>query len=146
MTDGERLEAVRRLLHLADAYGLTELVAEEDGFRVTVRGSDQAGLPIRSTNPSAAAPVEAADSELSRFHPVVSPITGVFYRSPSPDAPPFLEIGDRVEEGQTIGLIEAMKVFSEIPADGSGRVVRVLAQSGKLVNQGDTLMLLDPES
>jgi acetyl-CoA carboxylase biotin carboxyl carrier protein len=145
MTDGEQLAAVQRLLSLADAYGLEELVAEEGGFRVTIRGADVSNLPHRTTNTAAAASNEAEESELSRFHAVLSPITGVFYRSPSPDAPSFVEMGDRVDEGQTIGLIEAMKVFSEIPADGSGRVVRVLVQSGKHVNQGDSLLLLDPE-
>jgi acetyl-CoA carboxylase biotin carboxyl carrier protein len=72
-------------------------------------------------------------------------MTGVFYRAASPDVPPFVEIGDRIEEGQTVGLIEAMKVFSEIPADRPGRVVEILAASGQLVSQGDPLMRLDPE-
>jgi biotin carboxyl carrier protein len=146
MSDSERLEAVRRLLRLADAYGLSELVVEEESFRITIRGADQTGPPgLHATLPEGTAPADVAEGELSRFQAVVSPMTGVYYRSPSPDAPPFVEIGDRVVEGQTIGLIEAMKVFSEIPADASGRVIRVLVTGGKLVNQGDPLLLLDPE-
>jgi acetyl-CoA carboxylase biotin carboxyl carrier protein len=137
---------VRRLLRLADAYGLSELVVEEDSLRITIRGADQPGSAVHRASPQeGVAPADATDEELSRFHAVVSPMTGVYYRSPSPDAPSFVEIGDRVVEGQTIGLIEAMKVFSEIPADASGRVLRVLSASGKLVNQGDPLLLLDPE-
>jgi acetyl-CoA carboxylase biotin carboxyl carrier protein len=72
-------------------------------------------------------------------------MTGVFYRSAGPDAPPFVEPEDLVEEGQAIGIIEAMKVFSEIPADRAGRIVEILAPDGQLVSQDDPLMLLDPE-
>jgi acetyl-CoA carboxylase biotin carboxyl carrier protein len=147
MTDGEPLEAVRRLLHLADTFGLAELVVEEGGLRITIRGSEgTAGVPgapvsADAPGPASLSPVE----ESSRYHPIVSPMTGVFYRAASPDAPPFVEEGDPVAEEQTIGLIEAMKVFSEIPADRSGRVVQIVAATGTLVSQGDPLMLIDPE-
>jgi acetyl-CoA carboxylase biotin carboxyl carrier protein len=73
-------------------------------------------------------------------------MTGLFYRGPSPEIPPYVEVGADVEEGQTVGLIEAMKVFSEIPADVHGRVVRIVAENGKLVNQGEVLMLIELES
>ncbi len=146
MTESERLEAVRRLLRLADVHGLAELVVEEGGLKVTIRGGRSvAGGPPSGLSTAGPLPgVTATDGEESRFHAVESPMTGVFYRSASPDTPPFLEVGDRVEEGQTIGLIEAMKVFSEIPADRGGRVVEILIASGKLVSQGDPLMLVDP--
>ncbi len=71
-------------------------------------------------------------------------MTGVFYSSSSPDAPPFVEIGDIITIGQTIGLIEAMKVFSEVPSDISGRLVEVKAQNGVLVQADEPLMLLEP--
>jgi acetyl-CoA carboxylase biotin carboxyl carrier protein len=147
MTEGERLEAIRRLLYLADAYGLAELEVEEAGLKVTIRGAEPGVLtavphvfPVDVTGRSA-----DSDEEGIRFHAILSPMTGVFYRSASPDAPPFVEPGDRVEEGQAVGLIEAMKVYSEIPADRSGRIVDILAASGQLVSQDDPLMLLDPE-
>jgi acetyl-CoA carboxylase biotin carboxyl carrier protein len=145
MTDSAQLEAIRRLLKLADAYGLAELVVEEGGLKVTIRGGEaQYAAPSPPPLPAGiGSPMTPADE--ARFPAVESPMTGVFYRSASPDAPPFVEPGDRVEEGQTIGLIEAMKVFSEIPADRSGRVVEILAASGTLVSQGDPLMLIDPE-
>jgi biotin carboxyl carrier protein len=145
MTDGERLEAVRRLLYLADAYGLAELEVEEAGLKVTIRGAEPGGT-TPSAFPGGAKDRSAdLDREEIRFHAIRSPMTGVFYRSASPDAPPFVEPGDRIEEGQAVGLIEAMKVFSEIPADRSGRIVDVLVTSGQLVSQDDPLMLLDPE-
>jgi acetyl-CoA carboxylase biotin carboxyl carrier protein len=147
MSDAEPLEAVRRLLHLADTFGLAELEVEEDGFKITIRGSEGAPAGARSVYPAAAdgVVVPAVEDETSQYHAVVSPMTGVFYRAASPDAPPFIEEGDRVEEGQPVGLIEAMKVFSEIPADREGRVVRILATTGTLISQGDPLMLVDPE-
>jgi acetyl-CoA carboxylase biotin carboxyl carrier protein len=147
MTDGERLEAIRRLLYLADAYGLAELEVEEGGLKVLIRGAEMASAP-ESSRPAAdgAAPTgDASAAERQRFHALLSPMTGVFFRSAGPDAPPFVEPGDRIEEGQAIGLIEAMKVFSEIPADRSGRIVEILAPDGQLVSQDDPLMLLDPE-
>jgi acetyl-CoA carboxylase biotin carboxyl carrier protein len=147
MTDGERLEAIRRLLGLADAYALSELVVEEDGIKITIRGSETAatGVGLEFPTVGSVLPLEVASEEENHLHAVASPMTGVFFRGASPDVPPFVEVGDRVEEGETIGLIEAMKVFSEIPADCSGRVVEILAASGKLLSQGDPLMLLDPE-
>ncbi|GIV09732.1 MAG: hypothetical protein KatS3mg019_1823 [Fimbriimonadales bacterium] len=76
--------------------------------------------------------------------PIESPMTGMFYRGPSPSEPPYVEEGDWVYEGQTIGLVEAMKVFNEIPAPTTGVVRRIVAQNASLVQQGEVLMLLEP--
>jgi acetyl-CoA carboxylase biotin carboxyl carrier protein len=145
MTDPAQLEAIRRLLKLVDAYGLAELVVEEGGLKVTIRGGETLNAAPSSLTPPTNMPAAINPADEERFPAVESPMTGVFYRSASPDAPSFVEPGDRVEEGQTIGLIEAMKVFSEIPADREGRVVRILATTGTLISQGDPLMLVDPE-
>lgn len=74
--------------------------------------------------------------------PVNSPTTGIYYSSPNPGAPPFVKVGDTVEAGQVIGLIEAMKVFNEITATVSGSVLRVSAQNGQLVQPGDPLIYI----
>ena len=77
---------------------------------------------------------------------VTAPMTGVFYRAPAPGAPPYVEVGDFVEEGQTLCLIEAMKVFNEIPSPVSGEVAEILAQNETLVKQGETLFRIRPSS
>jgi acetyl-CoA carboxylase biotin carboxyl carrier protein len=69
---------------------------------------------------------------------------GVFYRSSSPDSPPLVDVGDVVEVGQAVGLIEAMKVFSEVKAEVAGRVVAIVAENRQLVQPGDPLLLLAP--
>jgi acetyl-CoA carboxylase biotin carboxyl carrier protein len=148
MTDAECLEAVRRLLHLVDAHGLTELVVEEGGLKVSICGEERTeavALDPAIFPDAGRLPPEAGDGRESHFHVIRSPMTGVFYRAAGPDVPPFVEPGDLVEEGQAVGLIEAMKLFSEIPADLSGRVVEIVAENGKLVSQDDPLILLDPE-
>ena len=72
-------------------------------------------------------------------------MVGVFYQSPSPDDPPFVSVGDFVKVGQPIGLIEAMKVYSEVPSEVSGRVVEMPVESGKLVQQGQPLIFVEPQ-
>ena len=71
---------------------------------------------------------------------IVATLVGVFYRAPSPDAAPFVEVGDEVEIGSEVGLIEAMKVFSPIPSEVAGTVFAIPAQNGKLVQAGDVLV------
>jgi acetyl-CoA carboxylase biotin carboxyl carrier protein len=73
-------------------------------------------------------------------------MVGTFYRAPAPDAPPFVNEGDRVSAGQTVCLIEAMKMFNEIPAEMSGRVVRILVENGAPVEYGQPLMLIEPDT
>lgn len=160
--DEEQLQQIRRLLGLVDRFGLSELTVQEDGMSVTIRGP---ASPVPATHgPVGREEATVAHggeesstpkSELSTgseeeagedLHRLYSPMTGMFYRSSSPETPSYVEVGDEVEEGQTVGLIEAMKVFSEIPADVHGRVVRIVAESGKLVSQGEVLMLIELEA
>jgi acetyl-CoA carboxylase biotin carboxyl carrier protein len=158
--DEEQLQQIRRLLTLADRYGLAELTVQEEEITVTIRGPASASAAGRGQVIREEATVAPEEDEVSSLpgappieeeapddlHRLYSPMTGLFYRGASPELPPYVEDGDEVEEGQTVGLIEAMKVFSEIPADVSGRVVRILAENGKLVSQGEALMLIELES
>jgi acetyl-CoA carboxylase biotin carboxyl carrier protein len=75
---------------------------------------------------------------------VLAPLTGVFYRSPSPDAPPYVELGDRVDVGDVLCVLEAMKLFNEIQSDDQGKIVRIVPENGELVSQGGELFWIEP--
>ena len=152
MSEQPEVEIIARLLGLAARYGLEELEAEEGGLRINLkadpivdgefsdamRGEAYLWHPPRMpTFPEAAGRSETA-------HAVLAPLTGIFYRAADPSSPPFAEVGATVEEGQTIGIIEAMKVFSEVKADRSGVVLEVVAPNGKQVSRDDVLLYLEP--
>ncbi|NKQ52305.1 acetyl-CoA carboxylase, biotin carboxyl carrier protein [Amycolatopsis sp. K13G38] len=93
---------------------------------------------------SAVTEAPAADDTSGSWVAVTAPMVGTFYRRRSPEEPPLAEIGDRVEAGQAVGLIEVMKLFTELTADSAGTVVRVDADDATLVEYGQALVWLDP--
>jgi acetyl-CoA carboxylase biotin carboxyl carrier protein len=149
----ERVEYLSGLAQIVRDQGLTLLELEGQGWKVTLKGAVPqvvaapevlAAAPTfapLSTLPLAGPATSAAPVE-ENLTPVVSPMVGVFYRSPSPADPPFVEVGDRVEAGQTIGLVEAMKVFNEITAESGGIVAKINVESGQLVETGAPLIML----
>jgi acetyl-CoA carboxylase biotin carboxyl carrier protein len=150
------LQQVKQLVTLVEKYGLAELAIEEDGVSITVKGISapvappSVILPTHAPEPGMAAAYEEpsepemveveAEAEMENVVTIEAPMVGVFYRSPSPDAPAFVDVGDEVEVGQTVGLIEAMKVFSEIPSEVAGVIAEVPGANGKLVRQGEPLV------
>lgn len=172
MTDfGITPDDLRRLARLVEENGLSELRYEEGDLRVTLRTASYSPAPqnggIHSAAPVPGYPLPAfpdpyggeihdefavAENAPPSEHgpgagptgvPLEAPVMGVFYRSPSPEDPPFVEVGDYVEVGQSIGMIEAMKVFSEVKAEHAGRVLAIVAQNKALVQPGDTLIILE---
>ncbi|MFN7015936.1 MAG: acetyl-CoA carboxylase biotin carboxyl carrier protein [Fimbriimonadales bacterium] len=133
------IETVERCLQLMTRYQLQELEIAADGVRIYIERTEAATPAVAVVQPT-----EPAPAETPNWIPVESPMMGMFYRGPSPSEPPYVEEGDLVHEGQTIGLVEAMKVFNEIPAPATGIVRRILAQNATLVQQGEVLMLLEP--
>lgn len=91
--------------------------------------------------PKAAAPV-ADDASL---HKITSPMVGTFYQAPSPDAPAYVKVGDKVGEETIVCIVEAMKLFNEIEAEIKGEIVEVLVKDGQLVEYGQPLFLVKPE-
>ncbi|WP_315786786.1 acetyl-CoA carboxylase biotin carboxyl carrier protein [Fischerella sp. JS2] len=83
--------------------------------------------------------------EQKKFTDVTSPMVGTFYRAPAPSEPPFVEVGDRIRSGQTVCIIEAMKLMNEIEAEVSGQVVEILVQNGEPVEYGQPLMRINPD-
>lgn len=125
------LARLRALMELAAQENLQELQLEVGDSKFVLRRG-QAQLP-------AAAPVQAPQGL-----PLRSPLAGIFYRAPETGAQPLVREGDWVEQGQTVALVEAMKVFNEIAAPVAGRVAAVKAADGQLVAEGEVLMLLAP--
>ncbi len=161
MTETPLTEILSRLVGLVAEHGLAELTVEEDGLRVSVKGladaAPTAAVPVQM-HPQGLPPAQApAYSQTAVLAPtpaaaparpagrvaLESPMVGVFYRSPSPDDPPFVNVGDTIHVGQTVGLIEAMKVYSELPSEISGRIVEVVVENGKLVKQGQPLLYVE---
>ena len=98
-------------------------------------------MPIAPTAPTEPTPADKTDDGL---HEVLSPMVGTFYRSPSPEADPFVSEGDRIESGQTVCIIEAMKIMNEIPADVQGEVVEILVGDGQPVEYNQALLKIRP--
>ncbi|MCS6918943.1 MAG: hypothetical protein NZM28_04165 [Fimbriimonadales bacterium] len=121
-------------------YQLQELEISVGETRIHIERAEQPALSAVAV----VQPTELAPAETPNWTPIPAPMTGMFYRGPSPSEPPYVEEGDLVHEGQTIGLVEAMKVFNEIPAPMTGVVRRIVAQNASLVQQGEVLMLLEP--
>ena len=152
------LTEIRELVRILQDGGLAELSVEAGSVKVHLKkeGSAPAGLaPVSATVPlqhvasapvpstPASSPSSSAGMSPSSDNVVVrSPMVGTFYRSPSPDAPPFVEEGQNIEAGQCLCIIEAMKLMNEIEAEQGGRLVRVLVPNGELVEYGQPLFEL----
>ena len=100
--------------------------------------------PSSSTSPAAPSPAAAGEDEDESLMRVTSPMVGTFYRRPAPDQDPFCEVGEKVEAGQTLCLIEAMKLFNEIVADASGTVRAIALEDGAPAEFGQLLFLIEP--
>ena len=135
--------AVELLQRLA-ADDLQELEVKRGSLRVRVSKAAVAAAPepARSAAP-AGAPTVAAETPRAEALTVNAPLTGIFYRSPAPQAPPFIQVGSQVAEGEVIGLIEAMKLFNEIRSTASGRLRRILIESGQLVRARQPILELE---
>ncbi len=141
----EVIEATRALVSLMRANGLTKLDVMAGSVTIRLRAS-QAELPVRSPAPPASTPAETtAEPAPPKGHIVRAPMIGTFYAASSPGEPPFVRVGDHVEAGQTIGIIEAMKIMNEIPADRSGIVAEILAANGQAVEYGSPLIRIEPD-
>ena len=145
--DAERGERIRELVKIVQESGVGEIEIEDDGMRVSVRRADEAvaatPLPVSAASDSDAARADAPalTDGLTR---VESPMVGVFYRAPDPEAPAFVDVGDTVVPGQVLCILEAMKLFNELKAETSGVVRAIHVENAQPVEYGELLFELEP--
>jgi acetyl-CoA carboxylase biotin carboxyl carrier protein len=161
MMDGNKLDELRELVEFLKANEIAEFDMERDDLKVKIKfagaaapagGLDMAQLsrmmasaagPAVAAAPAAPVAAAAAPAAVEEaLHEVKSPIVGTFYESPSPGAPTFVKVGDEVEVGQVLCIVEAMKLMNEIEADVAGEIVRQIASSGQPVEYGQPLFAI----
>lgn len=147
------LRKLKTLIDLVSESNVSELeITEAEGkVRIVKSGSAPQVMQQAAMAPAAlaaapvavAAPVAAEVAAAPAGHAVKSPMVGTFYRSASPGAKPFVEVGNQVKEGETICIIEAMKILNEIEADKSGTITRILCENGQAVEYGQPLFMIE---
>ena len=151
-------DEIAEILKIIDSSSCNEVIVETGDLKLVVRRGGSAGTatPAIST-PAPSKPVAAPVAKPARGGAVgarldaavgqvaiTAPMVGTFYRAPSPEAPPFVELGGAVEAGQPICLIEVMKLFTTINADRAGSIVAIGAEDGELVEYGQVLFVIEP--
>ena len=145
------VKRIRRLVELMNEHELAEIDLRQADQRIRLRKGGEPIIEVarpvaQAAAPSAgaaAAPAAAATSDANLVE-IKSPMIGTFYASSSPETPPFVKVGDHIGPTSTVCIIEAMKVFNEIPAEVSGLVVQVLVENGAPVEFGQPLYKIDP--
>ena len=155
--DSMNVDAIKQILDLVREHELTEFELEQGGVKLRVKkqgaappapapaAPQMAPLPAPALAPVAAVPAAVAAApaapadELLELSVVTSPIVGTFYRSPDPSSPSFVEVGQRVKKGQTLCIIEAMKLMNEIESEYEGEIVKVYVENGQPVQYGERL-------
>jgi acetyl-CoA carboxylase biotin carboxyl carrier protein len=150
MDETQTLKDLLEIMHEHDLDALKvkvgdkvfELVRREAGITVPAGGGAAAAPAGQSAAPAPAA--SSAPTASANVKKVTAPLVGVFYRSPSPDAEAYVKVGDRVEAGQVLCILEAMKLFNEITSDFAGVVTRIIPENGELVSLGQELFWIEP--
>lgn len=154
-----RYDEIAEILKIIDGSSCDELIVETGDVKLVVRRNGATGHAVAAGErpvplPAAAAAPPAAQRPVRESPPavemadglyeVVAPMVGTFYRAPSPDAPPFVEVGSVIRPGQPLCIIEVMKLFTTINADVAGCVVQIGAENGELVEFGRALFVIEP--
>jgi len=153
-----KLEQIKELIRILEESGVEEVEVSSWGRRVRVSKSGNSnyhGAALPAPVPEAVAPARepvaaetrpAAEATKNgkQMKEIKSPMVGTFYRAPAPGAPPFVEMNADIDVGQTVCIIEAMKLMNEIQSEARGRVARILVENGRPVEYGQTLFLVEP--
>lgn len=153
---GNQSKHIQELVDLLKRNNLTELELEREGVRIRIRhevGVKTITTAVTDMAPAGttvvsqpAVPSSGVTEDTLGLVTITSPIVGTFYRSPSPDADPYVEEGDFVRKGQVLCIVEAMKLMNEIESEVDGQVVKILAESTKPVEYGQALFRIDPKA
>lgn len=154
---------IKELVELISASDLREFRLRDKEFSIKIRTDKDTGPPVVSASPltleSVPQPAQAAPpsppvsqpsaeetstEEKTQFIEIKSPMVGTFYRSPSPDKPAYIQVGDTIKTGSVVCIIEAMKLFNEIESEVAGKIVKVVAEDASPVEYDQVLFLVDP--
>ncbi|MCX8056815.1 MAG: acetyl-CoA carboxylase biotin carboxyl carrier protein [Ignavibacteria bacterium] len=167
------LNYLKKLIKIVDESGVDEVEIEEEGSKIRIKKSSSGKenlqtvfpytipqnfqIPIQPQVIQQQASVGAASTQVieekkvteekkpeKKYHEIKSPIVGTFYRAPSPDADPYVKVGDVVSVGQVLCIVEAMKLMNEIESDVNGKIVQILVENAQPVEYGQTLFLIEP--
>ena len=148
------IEYIEKLAKIVDETTLTEISLEDGEQAITIRKDVVTGTPVVAAAPAqvAVAPVAQAvtpatpapeTEEVKKGKALTSPMVGTFYKAPSPDAKPFVEVGQTVAQGDVVCIVEAMKLMNEIESEFSGKVVEICVEDGQPVEFGQVLMYIE---
>jgi len=146
------LKEIKEMINLMNENNLSEIEVERNGLKIKLKRAPEPGREIIVEGPPVAAkpaalaekgeaPKEAVEKKLVE---IKAPLVGTFYRAPSPETEPFVEIGQEIEVGQVVCIIEAMKLMNEIKSEVKGKVIDILAENADPVEYGQILFLIEP--
>lgn len=139
--NGLPVDKINQLSQILKDQGLTEIEIEVDNVKIKVRKEATvvaAAAPAASAAPSGTS--ASAPAASSNYHEIKSPMVGTFYSAASPDAEPFVKVGDRISKGQALCIIEAMKLMNEFPSDIDGEVVEICVKDSEAISFGQVIM------
>ncbi|KGR78399.1 acetyl-CoA carboxylase biotin carboxyl carrier protein [Ureibacillus manganicus] len=167
-----KVQELREIIKLVDASTIEEFVYENDGAKIKLKKSNgvvtevvapkqevvaqveqpvsqpvvqAAPQPVQVANEVTVEAPKASVASDESLHKITSPMVGTFYQAPSPDAAPYVKVGDKVSDEKIVCIVEAMKLFNEIEAEVKGEIVEILVKDGQLVEYGQPLFLVKPE-
>ena len=147
------IKEIKEMINLMNENNLSELEVEKDGMKVRLKRQgkeqDSAQQPARIiVEKEKVAQVEeqkaAIQGAAEKLLQIKSPMVGTFYKAPSPESPPFVDIGDEIEVGQIVCIVEAMKLMNEIKSDIKGKIKEIFVESGQAVEFGQLMFVLEP--
>src|SRR3989338_5052322 len=148
------IKEIKEMISLMNENGLVELEVEKDGMRIRLKKTSSGAegytgpIVVHQERISESAQKETAENPIEKISvktvEIRAPMVGTFYRAPSPEAPPYVEIGQTIEPGQVICIIEAMKLMNEIKSEIKGKILEILVDNAEPVEFGQPMLLIEP--